>query len=595
MMKTRLRVYFRWPEFPDASFQEEFFVGVWHPTSELNVEWEAPPCSLPISVRTGRNWSIVGSRASFQSAASSLVHVCRTANSTDSRAMIEAVAFRGYLLTPPIHSWSPPDDIIRYWSHDNEQHNGVFAAVKILRDGQIELIDDALGIASLYYRSLFGLLLFSTNSRFLAAGGDGTDKTAGRLMVQCGSVYGNHTLTQNVFRLSPGTVKRVGQHASVERMWFDDPGFAVGNRQVTSTRLREVEDAFQTAMDRCLRLSASQYVLPLSSGYDSRRILAAIHSRQIPFKAITVRVLYKQCLDLDARWSSVMAKEMRFDHHVVNLPVPSDFARLDRMRRLLVDGHGSEHTWFLSMHRLVPNQASLVFDGLAGDVVGNTAFKSKGFYALNESERMETIINSLTADHYDRILSDRSWPNVDAVRQYLGDYLAYLPDGNAQSELASLAMRCRSGPGMCFQRLIPAGHTTVYPYLDLDYLHVALSIDPSEKVPPDTLQSRCLEIFWPSYFKFPGTKRIPSSSTTSELYRPNHLWLACFEQLRSELGHPSKVLPLLTIRGKFLWGLALLQKRGATHLRWWLEPLLTILARESQTRACWRAEPSRCE
>ncbi len=588
IVTQRLRICFQWPDFPDSSFHEEFFLGAWHPSAQLQIDWSTPGFP-PVSARSGANWFLLSSRASFQPAESSLVHVPNAAYSSDAREEVEAVAFRGYLLAPPIHSWSPADEILAYWSKGGDQHNGVFTAVRIFRGGNIELIGDAFGIASLYYRELSGALLFSTNSRFLALAGDETDRIAARILIQSGSVYGNRSLTQDLSRLPPGTVKRFSARGSHEQRWFDDSALAAGNRPVTSAGLREVEDAFQAAVDRCLMLSASGCCLPLSSGYDSRRILARLHSCHVPFKALTVRVLQKNGLDLDARWASAMANSLGFDHHVVELPTPAEYARLDRDRRLLLDAHGREHTWFLAMHRDIPRETCLVFDGLGGDVFGNTGFGLSKFHVAAESEKIRMILDEVLADPCDSILNHKYWPSLEALRRYLADYLTQLPNGTNKSDLAFLLMRCRSGPGMCSQRLIPAGHITVYPYFDLDYAHLTLSFDPLDKLPPQTLRSRCLEQFWPKYFAFPGTRRVPPDSRADDPRLTQRLWMECYNQLRSETGFPFKGSTPLTNKAKLLSTCSVTSKRLSGRFRWWLEPVLILLARHANSKPCWSA------
>ena len=586
-----LRLRFQWPAFPDSSFQEEFFLGAWHPSAELEIDWSPPPDSRPVSFKTGKNWFLLSSRAPFQRPKDSLVHAPSDSARPEGSPAVEAVAFRGYLLEPPIHSWSPPDDILNYWSKEHHRHNGVFAAVRILPMGEIELIGDAFGIAPLYYREFAGGLLFSTNSRFLSLAGDETDRIAARILIQCRSVYGNRSLTQDVWRLPAGTVKRFGADGSRQRRWFDMAGLAEGNRPVTKKGLREVEDAFQTAMDRCLSLAAQGCVLPLSSGHDSRRILAALQSRGAPFRAMTVKVFQEGGLDLDAHFASVMAKELGFNHQVFELPAPAEYARLDRDRRLLVDGHGLEHTWFLSMHRALPQETCLVFDGLGGDRFGKTASGVKAFRLAPEPEKTGILLESVITNHLDGHLSSSYWPSVAMVRQYLGGYLTRLPDGNNRTDLAVLLLRCRSGPGMCSQRLIPAGHVTVYPYFDLEHASITLRFNPLEKLPPDTLQSRCLEYFWPRYFAFPGSNRIPADLQAETLDLTQPLWTACYRQLRSESGFALKGMERLAGKGRIAFALAVIWPSLHQRLRWWLEPFLSVLVREARVEPCWSASP----
>ena len=109
--------------------------------------------------------------------------------------------------------------------------------------------------------------------------------------MQCHAVYGNRSLTEGVQRVPPGTIVSFRKDGVTERRWFSYSNLPAGNKRVTSAGLREVETVFQNAIDRCLQLQTTGHLLPLSSGDDSRRILAALHSRGLPLNALTVRVL----------------------------------------------------------------------------------------------------------------------------------------------------------------------------------------------------------------------------------------------------------------------------------------------------------------
>jgi len=591
MRSDPLQLSFKWPLFPRDSFREEFIIGAWHPSAELQVSWSHPPQSVEISGIRRRNWFMLSSRSPFQSCGDGLAHAASGPLApAPNREAMEAVAFQGYLLEPPIHSWSNPKDIIDYWLGEHDRHNGVFAAIRVTRGGdQLEFISDAFGLKPLYYREFAGGLLFSTNSRFLVTENDQLDGIASRILMHSQSVYGNRSLTKGLYRVPPGTVIKFRDGGETERKWFSLSSLPTGNRPLTLAGIQEAEDAFQNAMNRCLRLQVAGHLLPLSGGDDSRRILAALHSRGVPFSALTVRTLHKEYRDVDGHWAAVMATELGFKHQVVELPPPSEFARLDHTRRLLMDAHGCEHTWFLAMHDHMPEHSCLVFDGTGGDVFGNTGFGIERLHTTKDSEKL-SMIGEMVIDHvFDRLLSELWWPSADSVRAELLAFLKDLPDGRNKSDLAFLFTRCRSGPAMCAQRLIPAGHVTVYPYFDLDHAYVTLGFDPVEKLPPKTLQARCLAEFWPRYYAFPGSRRIPSESKPGSPKPDQERWLACFKQLQTETRFPFRcgLGTLLTSRAYANSVLIAAHTDSSHRARWWLEPLLTLLARRINERACW--------
>ncbi|KAF0180507.1 MAG: hypothetical protein FD164_1724 [Nitrospirae bacterium] len=574
---------------PPDTFQEEFFVGAWHPSADLSVT-VPDHLSSNIAVSQGRNWFIMSSRSPFHSTPNGLVHRLPCKSQSTDNSPREVVAFRGYILEPAIHSWSASTDIINYWSSARSRHNGVFATAIIgARGDQIAFITDAFGVASLYYREFEGGLIFSTNTRFLSMANDTIDYSSARILLHTRSVYGDRSLAAGVHRFPPGSVCEWGNGRVTKKRWFNPSDLPQGTEPVSSDRLRDVELSFQAAIDRCLRLQAAGCVLPLSSGHDSRRILAALYAREIPFHSLTVRVLHKDYRDLDAHWASVMARDIGFKHQVVELPAPDEFAVLDYTRRLLVDSHNTEHTWFLSMYPHYPERQSLIFDGLGGDIWGNTGFGDKELIVCEESVKLQKIAETEITDVYDRIVSRKKWPSSQSVRQVLVDYLAWLPDGRNKSCLAFMLMRARSGTGMCFQRLVPAGHVTVYPYCDLDYISTTLAVDPQEKIPPHTLQARCLELFWPQYYAFPGSRRIPADSRPGSGAFDESLKHACFHQLWEEAGpHMAGALySLLTARAYAIACMSRVHKGLQRRARWWLNPLLMIVAKQAAGKICW--------
>ena len=582
-----INLCFELPEMIGDSFTEEFFVGIWHPTANLEISVSE---SIATSSVKGRNWAIVSSDFPFSHSGNGLVHTRSThKESAIEKNDSELVVFRGYILEPAIHTWSQSEDILNYWQQKHYCHNGVFATVMVGDGGnELKLITDAFGIATLYYREFSGGILFSTNTRFLKVENDQLDKISASILMHCGSVYGNRTLSEGVSRVPPGTVMRCTKEGESCQRWFSYSSLPTGAKPITLSSLRNVEDAFQTSMERCLRLQTSGYVLPLSSGYDSRRILAALHSRKVPFSSLTVRVLQKENRDLDGYWASVMAKDLDFEHQVVELPAPEGYAHFDSLRSLLVDSHGTEHTWFLAMSPYLPQKSCLIFDGLGGDVFGNTGFGVAELHTTDENTKIHMIMDELFSDKFKNIFKTSQWPNIQLVRESLSTFLEELPDGKNKSDLAFLWMRCRSGPGMCFQRLIPAGNVTVYPYFDLDYVQLTLDFDPLEKIPPNTIQARCLAKFWPRYFAFPGSRSIPSETKPGNPMFYEALNIACLNRIKREAGLTEwlTLRRILKPRAFAISCLSLLSKRAQYRISWWLGTLLLMVQRDNNKK-CW--------
>ncbi|MBZ5581199.1 MAG: hypothetical protein LAQ30_03155 [Acidobacteriia bacterium] len=590
-MPERISLSLEWPPSEPDNFRSDFFVGAWSPHCDLQVHFRPLPESTVRSVCSPRSF-LASEGSSLHDPGRGLVHAAG-----DPAAPFSAVGFRGYLLNPALHGWCDPAAILAYWANPPASFNGVFTAARILRDNRLELISGSFGIAPLYYRTWNGIVLFATDARLLAAEGDTLDTLAGRAFMQAGYIFGNRTLSSGIQRVPPG--HRLLFDASTTPAafrWFSYGDLPPGDRPIDDDAVQEVEDAFQTAMDRCLRLPVSRRVLTLSSGYDSRRILAALQSRRASFEALTLRTIQKGCRDLDAPWASAMARDFGFAHRVIELADPSQFARDDRLGRHLTDAHvaSMEHAWIMPVMRELPHRDALVFDGLGGDIFNNTGYALPRLYACPEAEKLSLIADQhLAPANLDRNLSRAFWPGIRELREYFMNYLAELPEGKNRADLAFLLMRARQGTGVWSQTIVPAGHIPVQPYFDLDYVRVTFQFDPLHKI-ERFLQDRCLARFWPQYYAYPGSRRIPPQSKPGNPARLRRMRIACLRQLYAEAGTGpwyGALRPWLSPRGYAILLAAANSDALAEKVNWWMYPLLSIGAHERSRTPCWRARP----
>src|SRR5215470_15405175 len=355
-------VVFRWPGAGIADECDNFFLGAWYPQGSLRVEWAGAPAGCVR--RQGPNWFLASAASPLHAPDTGLIHgdVGRSSG----------VAFRGYIL-PHLHSYSATEEVLGYWERQpHPEHNGVFSAALIGPGGNtLTLITDVLGMGPLYYRMLGGLVLFSTNPRYLATSDDRPDLVAWRSLVQCSWIVGDRSLSRDVQRVPAGHAIRFSADGQRSLPWFDFDRLPSGTRSVGPGAVGEVEEAFQQAISRCLGLGGGGSVLSLSSGFDSRRILASLVHRAVNFQAITRRVFQRDYRDLDGRFASEMARAFGFHHSVVEPGGVDQYVADDRVRRLLVDSETREHSWVPRLMQALPNQPSLFFDGIAGDILGN--------------------------------------------------------------------------------------------------------------------------------------------------------------------------------------------------------------------------------
>ncbi len=563
----------------------DYFLGAWSPDRELDVQFQAAPGSTVRSLASGR-WFLLSETSPLHTPVRALVHA-----TGDEPSPLAAVAFRGYLLEPPVHGWCDSQSILDYWANPPERHNGLFAAARLLRDNSLELITDAFGIAPLYYRVWNGVVLFSTDGQLLEAQGDAFDPLAGRAFLQAGSLFGDRTFTVGVERVPPG--RRLafrGSTTPFPHRWFSYSSLPPGDQPIDDDGVREVEESFQNAMDRCLRLPAAQRILPLSSGYDSRRILAALQSRQTSFKALTLRIIQKGHRDLDATWASAMARAFGFDHNVIELADPLQYADDDSLLRSLTDSQTTEHSWIMPLMRHLPPESALIFDGLGGDIFNTTGYEIREMYACAEEQRLPLVAGwHFGPGELDHNLSPALWPGISELRGHLEEYVADLPYGKNRGDYIYLRMRARHSTGLWSHTVVPAGHVAVHPYFDLDCASVALKYDPLDKI-ERFLQDRCLARFWPEYHVYPGSRRVPADATPGDGALLQKIQATCLRQLFAEVGAGPWYGDLrrwLSPRGYALMFAAAHNESIGQRVNWWMRPLLSLKARERNCRPCW--------
>jgi hypothetical protein len=458
-------------------------------------------------------------------------------------------------------------------------HNGVFAAACVYNDGrELQLTVDAFGVSPLYYRTIGELVAFSTHSQLLRSRGDTSDRIAALQLLSCGWIPTCRTLNQAVRRLPPGQSIRFTAGRTDTIRWYDLGTLPAGTEEPTEGALLDVEAAFQQAIDRILKLPSAHRILPLSSGDDSRRILAALQHRRLDFSAVTVRVFQDGDRDLDARWATAMAQHFGFHHKVIESPLPTAFSdqQLETLR--LFDFLSREHAWMLPMTREWTAPQSVVLDGLAGDVVCWAGFLEEHLELSSPPESARLIAEHYIVNTLPRFLSERFWSSPATATRDLTDFLSDIPTTPNRPDLCFLRARTRGGPGLALQQLSPSGNVPVYPYLELNHVRTALRISPAARL-REPLQGRCLREFWPDFYRFPGARRPPPGVSDVRPDVNRALRLAGLRSLQHLLDQPSAnaaLAPMLSAKGR-------LAAIGAQHVgavarraEWWLMPCLIL-------------------
>lgn len=586
-----MHLKFTWPKMAEASFQESVYIGGWHPGEPLTVEWTIPSSRIDPICFQSDNWFLLSTRSPLHLHRPGLIH----AQYAPSGHLTDTVAFRGYILVPPIHSYSSSRAILSYWLSDNScnyEHNGIFSAACIQNSGHtLTLIADAFGMAPLYYRTLGEAILFATNPRYLSTRGDEPDYMAWRCLIQARFIAADRTLTSAIKRVPAGQILRFqyAKNTGEFSPWFDYGKLPEGTKRIGVKAVANVEERFQEALSRCLRVNNEHTFLPLTSGYDSRRILAGLMERKITFDSATIRIFQKQYRDLDAHFAAAMARDLNFPHRVLEPQSLQEYIFHDYQRRILLDTESYDHSWALALMHSLPQYPTIFIDGLGGDALGETGFdKIPGLHIAPENDKCIIARHVINHD-FDNILHSGRWPLASDVRRELVDYIETLGTGMNQAELAFLLLRTRRSIAIWAQHLVPAGHIVVCPYLDLDYVKTLLSYHPVDKQ-HESFQMLCLKQYWPRYFSYPGSRAVPPNMPLGSPFLEDTRNFACFQMIQQEIeeneGSPF-LTSLLSSQATMRFWVARKNRRMALIAMWAFRGLMELVAREIQKVTCW--------
>ncbi len=580
---SALRIGFSWPRALPAAQTDNFFFGIWHPQREITVRWHGEP-PAPVATLAGRNWALASAVSPLHAPRGALLH------QTPDGDM--ALAFRGYVVAPPLHSYSSGSELIEYWQGDPwREHNGVFSVARITGNGAgLLLATDLLGFAPLYYMRLDGALVFATNPRWLATPGAPSDLVAWRGLLESGFLASERTLTEGVHRLPAGKALAASGGSLRLASWLELDALPKGDRRLDAAGVAEVERVFHEAMDRCLALPQLDVLLPLSSGHDSRRILSSLLGCGRPFEAVTCRVFH-QGRDLDARYAVEMARDLKLRHRVIEPAPAGQYAHDDLVRQVLTDAETGMHSWVPRLMASLPSSPAMLLDGIAGDILGNPGFRIPGLYESRERD-IEIILDASLPGAYERVLARAAWPDAVSVREDLRSYLLSLPQEVNLAEFAFILLRQRRTTAPWSQQLLPPGHVTVCPFLDLEYLRLLLSFVPADKH-ATILQRRCLAEFWPDLYRYPGTRDIPQEVRPRSARIDREMTLACASLTLAELTARdglARLRGLLSARGKLALRASRASRQMMLHALWQLGTLEELVLRELDRQYGWERE-----
>jgi len=482
----------------------EYFFGIWNFENSIALNAQAIK-ETGATVVEGNNYFIASSTFFSGNGPQSLISI-----ENDKNSDLDVLLFRGYILDAPIHSLSEKNKIRGYWKKEfDRQHNGVFATVGIKNNGKtLVMVTDAFGIGTLYYRRLGQSVVFASSPRFLACQGDQQDLISWRCMMENGFIPGNRSLSNNVERIAPGTVVTFEGLEMKQKSWFDFCRLPEGQSDITPYDIDIVEEAFSSAMSRCLKLDTEKRLLPLSGGYDSRHILGYMLKNKENFISTTVRTPDAQNRDVDAFFSEKMAKDFHFLNDIHEMPAADQLIKAEEIRRFCLDHESIRHAWYLPVWKDA-GRSTLVLDGLCGDTLGHSGLKVSNLHS-NYVPAHQWIAKNLLQPNFDSVLNDDVWP---AHEQIVAEFLSaidWLPPTNNLIDLVMILHRARRAVSISSQQFTKPGHISVYPYLDLDYVKTILKYSPIERF-KKSFQKQCLKKHFFKIFSYPGSHNLPDN------------------------------------------------------------------------------------
>lgn len=392
-------------------------------------------------------------------------------------------------------SWATPGPASD-WRQVSEDRFGC----GLLRDGDgWVLFTDALGVNPVLVRVVDDVVLFGDSVEALAAVGPvlEPDWQAWSETISLGAPLGDRTHFSGIRRLRAGTALRVGRDGSVTGIgylpsWTTYTPDPVRPEEMVETLLAALPDAEGIAV-------------PLSGGWDSR-ILAALACRRYRPLPDAWTVGQDDGRDRDLDLAPAVAQALGLTQHVVTQPLSGWPELAGEARRRL--GHVTWlHTWFMPLVREMRGSVPAFLDGLAGDVIVKGLFVDEDLLDAPEADRPGMLFARLGGDpeRFQGLFREEVVPAIlEPARE---DFLAIarLFEGHAnQLALTILQTRTARVIAPAALRLFGTEIRPWFPYMHPDFLRMALTVDPREKL-EGALSRRLLMTAAPQVADLPST------------------------------------------------------------------------------------------
>lgn len=474
-----------------------------------------------------------------------------------SAAVVRGITDHRFGQTSLPQSLQTGQEVMAEWSWD-----GSCAVVRNCRLGFMPVF---------YYASEAEFAVAPVLSRLLETGVPvELDEGALAVLLRLGFHTGEDTVFRGIRAVPPGG----------EIRWSDGKTTIAGGyafpRQQDMTREAAIEgygELFSRAIRR--RVSADvSFGMPLSGGRDSRHILLELAAQGHRPDMCYSTHDFPPYRDENIRVAALLCKRLSIPQHVTGQKGSRVAAEVKKNR---ITSHGSmEHTWAAGFYREVARHASIVYDGLAGDVLSAGYQLRKEHVRLYEQGRLEQLAhllfdNWLAQPGYEEALT-RVFPGGLRDR-FSRDLAAERVSRELEKHVSSpnplssfyFWNRTRRGVSLIPFSILPdAGITAVTPYLDHDLIDFLASL-PVDMYLDKTFHTETIRVMYPEYSDIPYAGGNNTPVIESNMHYRRFLLESCL--YLSVSGSGLLVDKLMTIRRM----LALAFMRGGNirmHMSW---------------------------
>jgi len=556
----------------DISARDAFFWGCWSDKPlDLNLENTR---STGINVHRRHNWAVVTHQTRHLD--SLLVESSDLSNEP-------AILFRGYILDPPITSFSSPIQIREYWKKPLfRRHNGVFVTVLLgAPTAGIAIVGDAFGVMPIYLREIGNTTFFASAANLLLVEGDRYDPVGLSFSLGIGYMLGDRTLIEGVTRLSAATIYRRCNDRVERFQWYDFNRLADGTSEVTDAILEENQELFSQAIRRCVQVADRPLLVPVTAGHDSRRIVGELIANDIAFEAVTVQTIDKHGYDTDFQWARLLTHSLGIHHHILPFPNAEQWHSQDIERVRLFDCEARAHTWSVALFNHFRDSSICLFDGLAGDFTGNSIHGWQFKWDYDDFlESREAIVDKISCASIYRIYQEDFLAPLSSIREILGSLFDRLPrSANTAEIFYALWNASRSAAPWAFKQS-GDGQLVICPYLDLDFVEMAYRISPRAKR-QRSMQRNCLARYASSVSEYGAPNRLPVEANHIVLNARYNANKSCEKLLTAYLDTGGQHIGLseaLRLRHKAIARVSRYMPGGVARSAWWLKPLLEFIS-----------------